>query len=247
MMLLEARDVVKVYESDGIRVAAVRDVDLAVDAGEFLAVMGPSGCGKSTLLHLLGGLVTPTEGDVTLAGRSLATMSDDERADMRRHAVGFVFQAYNLVPVLTVEENVALPPRLAGTPERAWRPRVDELLAAMDIERHRHQRPARLSGGEQQRVAIARALVMEPAVLLADEPTGNLDSGTGRHVLDALRDVHAAGQSIVLVTHDPKVACLGDRVLLMRDGAIVRESSLRGKKATPRALTQMIELELDEA
>jgi len=187
-------------------------------------VQGPSGCGKSTLLHLLGGLVTPTDGEVVLGGRSLASMSDDERAEARRHGVGFVFQAYNLIPLLTVEENVALPARLAGEREREWRPRVAGLLDAMGLADHRTKRPAQLSGGEQQRVAIARAMVMQPAVLLADEPTGNLDPTTSVGIMRLLDRINRTGTTVVMATHDRSIVdTMRRRVVELDRGTIVRD------------------------
>ena len=220
MALLEARGVHKDYPLDGLAVPALRGVDLAVDAGEFVAVMGPSGCGKSTLLHLLGALDTPSAGVVILEGVALADMSDDELTRVRRHRVGFVFQFFNLVPVLTAAENVALPAVIDGAAQATADDRARTLLEHFDLGDVAQKLPSQLSGGEQQRVAIARALTNAPAVLLADEPTGNLDQETGDRVLAHFEGLHADGQTIVLVTHDASVAQRADRVVLMRDGLV---------------------------
>ena len=219
---LAARDVGKTYGAGTATPrTALRDVTLDVPAGRFLAVMGPSGSGKSTLLHLFGGLDTPTTGEVRIEGRSLVALDDAARADVRRHKVGFVFQAFNLVPVLTVAENVALPGVIAGEPHRDCARRAAELLELVGVPADPDRLPAELSGGEQQRVAIARALFMRPAVLLADEPTGNLDSATGHQVLELLLETHGElGQTIVVVTHDVRVAAVADEVVLLGDGTV---------------------------
>ncbi|MHC4163457.1 MAG: ABC transporter ATP-binding protein [Planctomycetota bacterium] len=210
------------------RVAALAGVDLAIPPGEFVAIMGPSGSGKSTLLHLMGGLDAPTRGRVTVEDADLAALDDDRLTVLRRRRIGFVFQAFNLVRVLTARENTALPLLIDGLAER----RADErALAAMDRVQVAHRadhRPGELSGGEQQRVAIARALVTEPAVVLADEPTGNLDRRTGDHVLTLLRELcDAHGQTVVIVTHDPRDAARADRIVRLEDGKIVDEQRLR--------------------
>jgi len=217
---LEAERLGKTYTPDGQDVVAVREVDVKVERGDLVAIMGPSGCGKSTLLHLLGGLARPTTGRALVDGVDLAGMTDRELAEVRRTKVGFVFQAFNLVPVLSAEENVALPALIAGRP-RSWAAgRAAELLEAVGLHGRNAQRPSQLSGGEQQRVAIARALVMDPSVLLADEPTGNLDSRSGRDIVHLLLGLHQRGQTIVLVTHDVKVAGVAERLLVMRDGQL---------------------------
>ena len=218
--LLRADGVTKSYEDDEAVTTAVDDVDLEVEAGQFVAVMGPSGSGKSTLLHLLGGLTTPSLGRVLVDDVDLTTLDDDARATLRRERFGFVFQAFNLVDVLSVEENVRLPATLAGLDGDEAAERVDHLLDLVGLGSRRRKRPAQLSGGERQRVAIARALVLRPAVVLADEPTGNLDSASGRAVLRLLRELHEDGQTIVLVTHDLKIAGGAERLLLMRDGRL---------------------------
>jgi len=186
------------------------------------AIMGPSGSGKSTLMHILAGLDQPSEGTVSIAGVEISSMSDAELTKLRRQHIGFVFQFYNLLPMLTAEENVLLPLRIAGVkPDRAW---VEELLETVGIDGRRTHRPSELSGGQQQRVSIARALVTRPTVLFADEPTGNLDSTTSNDVLALLRhSVDELGQTTVMVTHDPQAAALADRILFLADGQIVKE------------------------
>ena len=201
----------------------LRGVDLAIAPGEMVAIMGPSGCGKSTLLHLLGGLDIPTSGAVYLAGRRLDSLSETRRAVLRRRHVGYVFQFFNLVANLSVADNVELPMLLAGRSPGEARDRRAELLARLGLAAHGDRAPAELSGGEQQRVALARALANEPAVVLADEPTGNLDSSASAEVVAMLNEAHAAGQTIVFVTHDPRVAAAADRVLHMEDGRILGE------------------------
>jgi putative ABC transport system ATP-binding protein len=210
------------YGSDGSAFDALAGVSIDVPNGQFTAVMGPSGSGKSTLMHILAGLDQPTEGTVTIAGLEISSMSDGELTRLRRRHIGFVFQLFNLLPMLTAEENIVLPLSIAGEkPDRAW---VEELLETVGITDRRTHRPAELSGGQQQRVSIARALVTEPTVLFADEPTGNLDSSTSRDVLELLRNsVDRLGQTIVMVTHDPQAAAQADRILFLADGRIVKE------------------------
>ena len=222
--ILQARGLRKQYPIGQSSVDALDGVSFCVERGEFVAVMGPSGSGKSTLLHLLGGLDAPTDGQVMLGGRPLAHLSDDEITLVRRRQVGFVFQFYNLLPALTAAENVALPLLLDGRRPEVYRPRVDELLALVGLAGRRQHRPDQMSGGEQQRVAIARAFVQDPQIVLADEPTGNLDSRSGAQVLKLLRRACKERQvSVVMVTHDPRAAACADRVVFLRDGAIVRE------------------------
>ena len=225
--VLEARDLVKDYTSDGTTLRALNHVSAQVERGQFLAIMGPSGSGKSTLLHLLGALDTPSSGQVLFEGRDLSRLSDKERTLIRRHHAGFVFQFFNLVPVLTVEENVALPLVIDSQPRARIAQRTTEVLELVGIAEHRAKLPSQLSGGEQQRAAIARALVASPTVLLADEPTGNLDSQNGMQIMSVLKDTQRdLGQTIVLVTHDPQVASFGDAVLFLRDGAVVEQVAL---------------------
>lgn len=217
---LAARAVTRTFGAGEAEVHALRGVTLDVPAGQFTAVMGPSGSGKSTLMHLLAGLDRPTGGTVEIGGEDVGAMSDAQLTKLRRRHVGFVFQAFNLLPVLTAEENVTLPLAIAGA--RVDADRVDALLARVGLSERRGHRPSELSGGQQQRVAIARALVTRPTVLLADEPTGNLDSRAGADVLELLREsVVVDGQTIVMVTHDPRAAACADRVLFLADGRIV--------------------------
>jgi putative ABC transport system ATP-binding protein len=219
---VSAVDITRRYGSDDSAVDALAGVSIDVPNGQFAAVMGPSGSGKSTLMHVLAGLDQPTGGTVTIAGLEISSMSDGELTRLRRRHIGFVFQLFNLLPMLTAEENIVLPLSIAGSNvDRAW---VEELLATVGIADRRTHRPSELSGGQQQRVSIARALVTEPTVLFADEPTGNLDSSTSRDVLELLRSsVDRLGQTIVMVTHDPQAAAQADRILFLADGRIVKE------------------------
>ena len=221
MYVLEARELEKSYGSDGARVHALRGVDLRVRKGEFVAIMGPSGSGKSTLLHILGGVDVPTKGNVLLEGVDLATMTDDQRTLIRRQRMGFIFQSFNLLPAFTAEENVALPLELGGMSTGMARRRAAETLEMVGVGHRRVHIPSTMSGGEQQRVAIARALVTQPALLLADEPTGNLDSNNGQQVVALLRRlVDEDQQTIVMVTHDTGVAAQADRLVRLRDGQV---------------------------
>jgi putative ABC transport system ATP-binding protein len=230
-VILEANDLVKRYPLGGREVEALRGVSLSVSRGEFVAIMGASGSGKSTMLHLLGGLDLPTSGEVVIDGVSLTTLDEEQRTLTRRAKTGFVFQYFNLVPLLSVSENVALPFLIAGDTVAAHRDRVDQLLELVALGGKGHNSPDQLSAGEQQRVALARALATEPAILLADEPTGNLDYTTGAEILDLLWDsCDRLGQTIVLVTHDARAAAYADRVLVVRDGRILDEIRL-GRRA----------------
>ena len=222
--IVKAQDLRKIYAVDGTRVEALRGVSLTVDEGEFVSVVGPSGSGKSTLLHMLGAMDTPTTGDVQLTGRSLARMSDGERTRLRCREVGFVFQAFNLLPTLSARENVEIALRLAGVAAAKRRARATDLLLQVGLgERARHL-PRELSGGERQRVAIARAMANQPALVLADEPTGNLDSQTGAGVVELMRRFNRErGTTFVIITHDDAVARRTDRILVMRDGLIAHE------------------------
>jgi putative ABC transport system ATP-binding protein len=217
------RDLEKRYGDGATAVHALRGVSIEVAAGSFTAVMGPSGSGKSTLMHLLAGLDQPTSGEVRLGQTSLAGLDDTELTRLRRTRVGFVFQNFNLLPVLTLEENVVLPLRIAGEQiDREW---VEQLLSAVALQDRRKHRPAQLSGGEQQRVALARALVTRPAIVFADEPTGNLDSHATEVLLHIFRRaVENIGQTIMLVTHDPLAASRADRIVFLNDGRVVRET-----------------------
>jgi putative ABC transport system ATP-binding protein len=208
-------------------VAAVRDVSVDIAPGTLVTIVGASGSGKSTLLHLMGALDRPTSGEVLLVGKDLGKMNDDERTHTRRDRIGFVFQFFNLLPTLTAAENVALPARLAGGSGRTTKARAVELLTKVGLGSRTHHRPDQMSGGEMQRVAIARALMMDPPLLLADEPTGNLDSSTGVTILELLRGAVDAHRTVVLVTHDPSIAKRGDRTLTMADGRLVKDEILR--------------------
>ena len=219
---VEARELVRRYGEGDNAVEAVRGVSLAVPSGQFTAVMGASGSGKSTLMHMLAGLDRPTSGSVRVGGEDLGQMSDKRLTLHRRRHIGFVFQAYNLVPTLTAEENVTLPLAIAG--RRPEPGRVDHVLERVGLTDRRSHRPSELSGGQQQRVAVARALISEPTVLFADEPTGNLDSRTSAEVLGLLGEaVHSYGQTTVMVTHDPTAALAADRVVFLADGRIVSD------------------------
>jgi putative ABC transport system ATP-binding protein len=222
MDAVETRELTKVYGAGEVAVTALDHVSLRVRRGEFVAVMGPSGCGKSTLLQLVGGLDRPTSGDVLVAGQSLARLGDDSLTALRRRKIGFVFQSFNLIPVLNAVENVALPLVLDGVrPSEAQR-RAAEQLRTLGLADRASHRPAQLSGGQQQRVAIARALVTEPALVLADEPTGNLDSRVAAEIAALLRRSSAEwGRTVLMVTHDPAIAAYAGRVITMRDAAVV--------------------------
>jgi putative ABC transport system ATP-binding protein len=223
MNILQAVGLRKQYQMGAVTVNALCAIDFAVNQGEFVAIMGPSGSGKSTLLHLLGGLDTASEGDVIIAGKHLAHLTDDEVTLVRRRQVGFIFQFFNLLPTLTAVENVALPLLIDGRPLDAYNDRILELLALVGLSDRRDHKPDQLSGGQQQRVAIARALVTDPAIVLADEPTGNLDSQSGQEILQLLRRAcDEKKQTIVMVTHDPRAAEYADRVVQLQDGLIVQ-------------------------
>jgi len=238
MYVLETRQVRKSFGEGEAAVEALRGVDVGVEAGEMLAIMGSSGSGKSTLLTLLGGVDVPTSGQVLLEGTDLATLTDDQRTLIRRKRIGFVFQAFNLLPILTAEENVALPLELDGLSTKAAIERAAKSLELVGLSARRGHLPGKLSGGEQQRVAIARALVIEPAILLADEPTGNLDSANGKRITQVLRDlVDQHGQTIVMVTHDPAVAQQADRAIYLSDGRVDREEKYRSAPIRPRRVT----------
>jgi putative ABC transport system ATP-binding protein len=222
--VVTATDVTRRYGEGETAVDALRGVSLAVKQGELVAVMGPSGSGKSTLMHILAGLDKPSAGDVTIAGESIGGMGDTELTKLRRRSIGFVFQFFNLLPMLTAEENVVLPLSIAGERvDDAW---LAELMQKMGLRDRVKHRPSELSGGQQQRVAIARALVSRPAIMFADEPTGNLDSKTSGEILELLREsVDSFGQTTVMVTHEARAAAIADRVLFLADGRIVEERS----------------------
>jgi len=223
--VLEYRNVVKAYQSGASEIRALNDVSLAVAPGEFVAVMGPSGCGKSTLLHLAGGLEPPTAGDVRFDGRSVTDMGAAEVAELRRRHIGYVFQQLNLIPSLTALENVALPLELNGVTARRARDEARTRLAAVGLDRSLDRYPDDFSGGQQQRIAIARATIGERRLVLADEPTGALDTSTADQVIDLLAGFARAGTAVVLVTHEPRFAAWADRVIFLRDGKVVDESA----------------------
>jgi len=227
-VIVSARGLRKEHGSGESLVRAVDEVELEVARGETLAVMGPSGCGKSTLLHLLGGLDRPTAGELWLNGRRIDGLSERELAQLRRHEVGFVFQAYHLMDELTARENVELPALLAGRTPRGSRRRAEELLEQVGLADRAEHLPSGLSGGQRQRVAIARALANEPQLVLADEPTGNLDSAATLEVLRLFETLHATGLTLLVVTHDERIAATADRLISMRDGAFVDETRLTG-------------------
>jgi len=220
MNVIEARGVRKTYESEGTPVRALRGLDMTMGEGEFVAVMGPSGCGKSTLLNLIAGLDAPTEGEIVVAGESLSEMDENDLARMRRRHIGIVFQFFNLLEGMSVLENVTLPAVIAGTKRRQAESRARDLLDLLGLGDKARSAPGVLSGGQRQRLAIARALANAPTLLLADEPTGALDSEGGLEVLELFRRLHAGGQAILLVTHDEEVAAPATRVIRMRDGRV---------------------------
>ncbi|MDO7882185.1 ABC transporter ATP-binding protein [Salinibacterium soli] len=232
----------KSYGSGATEVTALRDVSIGIRKGEFTAIMGPSGSGKSTLMHIMAGLDTPTSGRVWIGNTDISGLGDTELTMIRRRRVGFVFQAFNLVPTLDIEGNILLPFELDGRrpspQERAW---IDELVDSLGLRDRLRHRPHELSGGQQQRVAIARALGSRPELVFADEPTGNLDSRTGREVLSLLASAtRSAGQSIAMVTHDPVAASYADRILFLADGAVVED---RGRSSAAEISSFMLEME----
>jgi putative ABC transport system ATP-binding protein len=233
---VDARDISRRYGEGETAVDALRGVDLGVRSGELVAVMGPSGSGKSTLMHILAGLDKPTSGSVKIAGTEITDLEDSQLTRLRREHIGFVFQFFNLLPMLDAEENVVLPLSIAGEkPDKAW---LDELLSQMGLADRRRHRPSELSGGQQQRVAIARSLVTKPTILFADEPTGNLDSKTGGEILELMRaSTDAYGQTTVMVTHEARAAAIADRILFLADGRIVREL---GSHTEPAAVLEVM-------
>jgi putative ABC transport system ATP-binding protein len=232
--MISVRDVHKVFRQGDADVRALAGVSVDVAAGQFVSIMGPSGSGKSTLLHLMGGLDVPTAGEIVIDGTAISRMTDDEITIFRRRKIGFVFQFFNLLPTYSAEENVALPLLLDRRRTREVRDRVGAALDRVGLGHRRRHRPDELSGGEMQRVAIARALVIEPVLILADEPTGNLDTRTGEQILDLIRDANRArGCTVVLVTHDARAAAHAERIVTLKDGVVVEDAALRPSAAAP--------------
>jgi putative ABC transport system ATP-binding protein len=237
-VVVAGHGVTRTYGEGDAVVHALRGIDLEIPRGQFTAIMGPSGSGKSTLMHILAGLDKPTSGSVTIEGEEITTMGDQELTLLRRRHIGFIFQFFNLLPMLTAEENIVLPLRIAGRDaETGW---VDEVISKVGLSDRRTHRPAQLSGGQQQRVAIARGLVSRPTVMFADEPTGNLDSTTSEEILVLLREaVESYGQTTVMVTHDARASAMADRILFLADGLIVRD---QGRASEQDVLTAMAEV-----
>jgi putative ABC transport system ATP-binding protein len=236
MSAVEARELTRRYGAGDTAVDALRGVDITVRSGELVAVMGPSGSGKSTLMHILAGLDKPTSGSVSIAGTEITGLNDTKLTHLRRDHIGFVFQFFNLLPMLNAEENVVLPLSIAGTkPDNEW---LDDLLGKTGLKNRRSHRPSELSGGQQQRVAIARALVTRPTIIFADEPTGNLDSKTSGEILELVRSmVDGYGQTTVMVTHEARAASIADRILFLADGLIVQEL---GKHTSPSEVLEVM-------
>jgi len=237
--VVELRDVTKVYRLGSVEVRALRGVRLQIESGEFVAVMGPSGSGKSTLLNIVGCLDRPTDGAYLLEGQDTRYLSDDALSEVRNRKVGFVFQTFNLLPRLTALQNVELPLLYAGVPRAERRRRAAELLARVGLADRLYHRPRELSGGQQQRVAVARALANHPAIVLADEPTGNLDSRSGEEVLALFQELNQAGVTIALVTHDREVAEHARRIVTLRDGRVVRDEPVGSPRDAREVLRQM--------
>lgn len=244
MIILKASNLNKVYGMGLTEVTALKDASLEIESGEFVAIMGPSGSGKSTLLHLLGGLDVPTSGKIILAGDSITDLSDKKLTLIRREKIGFIFQFFNLLPTLSVEENIALPLVIAGLRQNDYDERLERLIETVGLTNRKKHRPDELSGGEQQRVAIARAFITEPKIVLADEPTGNLDTKTGREILTLLKDSSKKlGLTVLMVTHEPAAAAYSEKIIFLRDGLIVRTLKLGGDNDTEIIITNLKELE----
>jgi putative ABC transport system ATP-binding protein len=227
MSLVQTQNLTKIYGSGSTVVTALDHVNINIHDGEFVAIMGPSGCGKSTLLHLLGGLDTPSQGDVLIDGASIAEMPDDQLTELRRRRIGFVFQFFNLIPVLSAAENAALPVTLDGVKPADAAAKAQEWLGRFGLADRSASRPDQLSGGQQQRVAIARALVAEPSLILADEPTGNLDRASGNDVVEILEELNDRGITLIMVTHDPELGSRAKRGIKMVDGRIEEDTGER--------------------
>lgn len=232
MSLIQAENLTKVYGTGETAITALDHANLQVNPGEFVAVMGPSGCGKSTLLHLIGGLDRPTEGSVSIDGQPLAKMSDDAVTQLRRRKIGFVFQFFNLIPILSSVENASLPLLLDGSNPAKAKQQAREWLTKVGLGERLNSRPDQLSAGQQQRVAIARALITEPVLVLADEPTGNLDTKSSDEIAGLLKQVAKEwGRAVLMVTHDPRIAAYADRIIFLKDGKIVNEAHLETKRS----------------
>ncbi len=243
MTILEVSNLSKSFGAGETEVKALVDITLNVKRGEFVAIMGASGSGKSTLLHLLGCLDNPNSGEIVIEQQRVNGLNDRELSLLRRRKIGFIFQFFNLIPVLTAEENVALPLMIDGLKKKQIQTKIDEALALVGLSHRRHHFPDELSGGEQQRVAIARALITKPSIILADEPTGNLDSITSEEIMSLLRQsCSQLQQTIILVTHDPKDAAFADRVIFLKDGRIVDQAGIKGKANAQRIVNQLQEV-----
>ena len=230
MSNIQTEKLTKTYGAGGTKITALDHVNITIKEGEFVAIMGPSGCGKSTLLHLLGGLDKPSEGHVLIGGHNLTDLNDDKLTELRRRKIGFIFQFFNLIPVLNAVENAALPVTLDGVKPAEAKSKATEWLTRFGLSDRLANRPDQLSGGQQQRVAIARALVADPELILADEPTGNLDTRSSDEIASLLRDVSKQyGRTIVMVTHDPRIAAYADRIIFLKDGKVVDEALLEKK------------------
>src|SRR5512135_3174827 len=242
MPLIQTENLTKVYGKSEAAVIALDHVTMSVDPGEFVAVMGPSGCGKSTLLHLLGGLDRATEGQVLIDGTSLSSLSDNALSQLRRRKIGFVFQFFNLIPILSSIDNAALPLILDGKNPNQSRQKASEWLQKVGLGSRLNNRPDQLSAGQQQRVAIARALITDPILVLADEPTGNLDTKAADEIAELLKQVAKTwGRAVLMVTHDPRIAAYADRIVFLKDGTIVNETQLESKRTdNAESVTQML-------
>lgn len=235
MSLIQSENLTKVYGTGEAQVVALDHVNMSVNPGEFVAVMGPSGCGKSTLLHLLGGLDHPSDGKVIIEGSTLSSLSDKALAQLRRRKIGFVFQFFNLIPILDAVDNAALPLLLDGKPSADAKRKAAEWLERVGLGARLHNRPDQLSAGQQQRVAIARALITDPVLVLADEPTGNLDSRSADEIAGLLHQVAKQwGRAVLMVTHDPRIAAYADRIIFLKDGKLVSETHLEAKRENNR-------------
>jgi len=227
MAIVEIKNITRIYQMGEVKVKALRGIDLTLEQNEFVAVMGASGSGKSTLMNILGCLDRSTSGSYTLGGEDVSKLTDDELSDIRCRRIGFIFQSYNLIAQLTVEENIEVPLFYQGWAESESKKKASELATMVGLKERLRHRPFELSGGEQQRVAVARALANDPLIILADEPTGNLDSETGLEILSLLEDLHKQGKTIVMVTHDDNVASVTEKIIHMNDGVIVRSETVK--------------------